>query len=153
MRSQSPTEDVIAEQQEMILGLRIGMTLLALVGMSLAGRAWLLWSDTPNAFREERFRQIKVGTSADAVFESLGYPFEFVVLSLRPSGSWNPPVDYNAPLRFTDVRDAIPYLSNANTRVVLEYSRPRHGGSFRARQILVSGGWVINRDAHDFWNW
>jgi hypothetical protein len=125
---------------------------LLVAGAIFGVREWRLRTDTPAGFSDERFRQVAVGTPVQSVFDGLGYPFEFVVHSLGQGGSWDPPVNWNAPLHFADIKDAAPFLSNQNNRVVLEYSRPRRGAdTFRARQIVVSGGRVIKVDAYEYW--
>jgi hypothetical protein len=126
---------------------------LLLVGGAISGvKEWLLRADTPMGFSDKRFRQITVGMSAEDVLNTLGPPFEFVVHSLGQGGTWNPPVNWNAPLHFTDVKDAAPFLSDQNNRVVLEYSRPRQGfDSFRARQIVIANRHVIKVNAYDYW--
>ena len=111
-----------------------------------------LRSDTPTGFRQESFQRVTVGTPAKKVFDAVGYPFTFVVHSLRPGGSWNPPVNWNAPVIYTNIIDAAHFLSNRNYRVVLEYARPlQAGGSYRARQVAIQDGRVINTAEYSVW--
>lgn len=109
-------------------------------------------SDIAPGFRADRFKQISLGMPVQEVFDTVGYPFTFGVHSLRPGGSWEPPLDWTAPVRYTEIKDVAPFLTNQNNRVIMEYARPyREGGSFRARQVAIYNGKVINTAEYTFW--
>ena len=130
----------------LFFGIACGMLLV------VAALQWRPQSETPPRFRDDKFRQIPIGMPVNEVFDAIGYPFTFVVHSLRPGGSWNPPVDWSAPVIYTDIKDAAPFLTNPNHQVTLEYSKPRReGGSFRARQVAIQNGQVILTFEYTYW--
>jgi hypothetical protein len=102
-------------------------------------REFCLQTDYPKKFTQERFQQVTKGTSADALFDQLGFPFMFRVPALGDRGY------------FSDLAGVRPILFNGTDEVVLEYSRPREGDVFRARQIIVVSGRVVKVDAYDYW--
>lgn len=115
----------------------LGISVLAIgfIGYS----EFSLQTDYPKSFNEERFKQIAVGMQVEKVFNALGYPFCFRVPSLGARGY------------FTNIIDVRPFFSREGERVVLEYSRPRSGDAFQARQIVVTDGCVIRVDGYKYW--
>lgn len=110
------------------------------LGIAVIGcRELCLQTDYSKAFSDDRFRQITVGMPVDGVFNIVGYPFFFRVPSLGGRGY------------FTNTADVRSFLSNEGETVVLEYSRPRRGDKYQARQIVVSSGRVIKVDAYVYW--
>jgi hypothetical protein len=113
---------------------------VSFLGIAVIGcRELCLQTDYPKAFSDDRFRQITVGMPVDGVFNIVGYPFSFRVPSLGGRGY------------FTNTVNVRSFLSNEGETVVLEYSRPRRGDKYQARQIVVASGRVIKVDAYVYW--
>ena len=122
------------------MGWGMGCFFLAvLVFAVIQYRKFCLRTDYPKSFTAERFNQVTVGMPVEAVFDQLGHPFFFRVPSLGGRGY------------FTNTADVRSFLSNEGETVVLEYSRPRRGDKYQARQIVVSSGRVIKVDAYVYW--
>jgi hypothetical protein len=110
-----------------------------LVLATIQYRESCLQTNYTERFTDERFKIITEGMPVKDVFDQLGLPFLFRVPSLGGRGY------------FTNLADVLPNLSSGTNKVVLEYSRPRKGDTYRARQIVVSDGRVVKVDAYEYW--
>jgi hypothetical protein len=90
-------------------------------------------AEYPVAFNIQNLEKIKKGDSLDVVVRELGYPWSYIV-----------PGNINLPRHCTNMAELPNYCSTNVYDVILEYSRPRWGESFNAREVLIRSNRVYS---------
>jgi len=97
-------------------------------------------------FSSEAFERLRSGDELSVVTNALGPPLDFSVIPGNESSPADNPLSRSNSLELTR------FAFNGRDTVLLRYSQPKWGDCYRAYEIFVMAGKVVERRAYWYWD-
>lgn len=97
-------------------------------------------------FSREAFERLQPGDELRTVTNALGAPISFIVIPAEQEKS------SNTSLCRTNMAELIEFTARGRDLVLMKYSQPRWLDQFKAYEVFIKGGKVVEKRSYWYWD-